>query len=653
MIFRNFIFLLFLTITVPNWVASDENVILKKEQIRETMEKMFAYHIENREFSPLIVRRSLKIYIQQFDPDYLYLLKEEVEPFLSMNDQMVNEIIDGYHRDRYPVYSRLNQIIEKSIMRSRRIRQELMQGFLEEELSSFPTLPKKENQDFAEDVQALRSRIKIGLGYEIRVALKKVGIEHPSKEILSKVMDFKESKKIACEQSYLPQKGGMNHGDFSLHVLKAMAKSLDTHSGYYSPKEAYEIRTHLRKEFCGIGIVLNEEFDGIHVIDILQGGPAYRSKKVEVGDGLLGLDNQPIEGKSFSQVLDMIQGKPGSTLMLNLKKKGGHLETVTLMREKIIVNNERLSFEAERFAEGVIGKIYIPGFYDNGKKVSVEKDLIRALRALRSHGKIHGLILDLRENAGGFLSQAVKISAMFINGGIIVVSKYASGEVSYVRDIDGRHYYSGPLVVLISKASASAAEVVSGALQDHGVALIVGDERSYGKGSMQHQTLTDETASCFFKVTVGRYYTASGRSPQITGVKSDIHVPTALDRSDIGERYAAHAIAGDWLTGELFCSLNQIKKQRFSKDSAALGVDYLKPHHSQWRKMLTQLRTNSAKRLDSDSDFQLFIKQIEHSHFKREAGVENAHTLIYPNFGVEDLQMKEAVAIIKDMALLR
>ncbi len=650
--FKKLIPLLLIIFATPSSAASEKNGVLQKKHIRETMEKMFACHIENREFSPLVVRRSFKVYIQQFDPDYLYLTKGEVEPFLSISDQTVDQIIEGYYRDSYPVYSTLNTLIESSIMRSRQIRQELLKDFIEQDSPLFFPLPEKEICDFAEDVKELRHRIKVRLAREIRFALKKGGVEHPSKEILEKIISFREGKKMAFERAYLSQEGELDQADFALHVLKAMAKSLDTHSGYYSPQEASEIRTYLKKEFCGIGVVLSEEFDGIRIIDILKGGPAYRSTNIEIGDKVLELDNHPIQGKSFDQVLDMIQGKSGSKITLNVKKKGGQLKTVILTREKIIMDNERLSFETEPFADGIIGKIHIPGFYDNGKKVSVEKDLIQALRSLRLRGKIHGLILDLRENAGGFLSQAVKISAMFINGGIIVVSKYADGEVSYVRDVDGRHYYSGPLIVLISKASASAAEVVSGALQDHGVALIVGDERSYGKGSMQYQTLTDETSPCFFKVTVGRYYTASGRSPQIAGVKSDIYVPTALDRSEIGERYSLYAIAGDALTGELFCSLNQTKKNPFSQDNSAFGVAYLRPYHSQWRQMLTQLKSNSTKRINRDVNFQLFIQQTEQSYSTRRRGVKNSPTVKGPNFGAEDLQMKEAVAIIKDMALL-
>ena len=650
MFFGWFVYISLFICIISSWGFSEENFQLQKEHIRKTMEKMFACHVENRKISPLTVRRSFKIYVQQFDPNHIYLTKEEVKPFFSLNDQEIEEIIQNYHQDNHLHYFTLNQTIENSIVRQRKMRKEIIKDIFEEERRGEFQLKKWEAHDFAEDLDELRDRIKIHLIREIRAALKRAEIQTPSEQTINQISTFQESKRIVREELYLSQKKGMDSHNFVVHVLKAMAKSLDAHSGYYSPKEAYEIRTYLKKEFSGIGVVLSEEFDGVRVAEILQGGPAYRSQKIGVGDVLFGLDDHPIWEKSFDQVLEMMKGRPGSKLTLNIKKKGGEsIEKVTLVREKITIDNERLSLDTEFFADGVIGKIHLPGFYDNGGKISVEKDLRQALNQLRSQGKIYGLILDLRDNAGGFLSQAIKVSSMFISGGIIVVSKYANGQVSYVRDVNGRHYYSGPLLVLISKASASAAEVVSGTLQDHGVALIIGDERSYGKGSIQYQTLTDETADSFFKVTVGRYYTASGRSPQIVGVKSDIPVPTPFHRREIGERYVPHAISGDQLPGEVFDFLNRTKKGDF-RDKSAFALDYLKPHHTLWRSMLKRLKENSSERLNRDLNFQLFLKSMENT-YSRSNPVQGGLKLSTSNFGVEDLQMQEAVAIIKDMVI--
>lgn len=623
---------------------------LSQRDVRETMEKMFAYHVENRDFTPLVVRRSFKVYMQQFDPDRLYLLKKEAEPFLSLSDRQILQVSRQYKQDRFPEYARLNQVIQGAIVRSRQIRSEQAERILREGPEALKQKLPEAEYTYASHVKELKQRIYIRQLKEVVYTLKVKGIHDPSPEMIRKILAFREKKVMQAEETYLPHGKELDSHYLTLHMLKALSKSLDAHSGYYSPKEAYEIRANLKKEFSGVGIVLREDFDGISVADLIHGAPAHRSGQIQIGDLLVGINNQAINEMSFDEVLERMKGKSGSRLILNLQDAQGKLTSARLVREKIIMNDDRLSLEIEPFADGVIGKINMPGFYDNGEHVSAEKDLREALRTLRSEGKIYGLVLDLRENSGGFLTQAIKVSAMFINGGLIVVSKYADGEVSYARDVDGRHYYSGPFVVLTSKGSASAAEIVAGALQDHGVALIVGDERSYGKGSMQYQTLTDEKATSFFKVTVGRYYTASGRSPQITGVKADIHVPTLFHPYNIGERYLEFPISEDQLSGEVFHSLSKIKRKSF-RDQPNFAVPYLNPHPSQWRQMLTQLQANSAERLKSNQNFQFFLK-VANGHRPKRSGFQSRKDSRSANFGQDDLQMQEAVEIVKDMTAI-
>jgi carboxyl-terminal processing protease len=200
---------------------------------------------------------------------------------------------------------------------------------------------------------------------------------------------------------------------------------------------------------------------------------------------------------------------------------------------------------------------------------------------------------------------------------------------------------------LTSKASASAAEIVAQALQDFGVALVVGDERSYGKGSMQYQTITDEKAKAFFKVTVGRYYTASGRSPQIQGVQADVVVPTVFFPYNIGERYLEFPLSNDHLSGDVFHSLMNIKQNPY-RDVASVAVPYLKPRETKWRQMLPRLIQNSQDRIDHNQNFQFFLKVGNGYRPKKVKGQTLADTQA-ENYGKSDLQMNEAVEIVKDM----
>lgn len=647
MIRRCFYTILFLIFSISG-IASD-TFALSLSDIRITMGKMLSYHVENKEFSPLLVKRSFKLYVEQFDPGRIYLLEDEVEPFLQLNAQMTREVIQDYQKDRFSHYGYLNHMIQKAIFRSQEIRQEQIDKLLRKEAEILKQSVSLSYSSYPKTEKELKNRIYNRLLWEVKRYLKNSPEVELTPHLIQKILSHKEKKLQVFEKLYLDT----SDHQLSLHILKALAKSLDAHTGYYSPREAYDIRTSLKKQFSGVGVVLREDCDGVFIADLIEGGPAHKSGQMQVEDLLVAVDHLGVEDISFEELLDVMKGKEGTKLTLGVKraKADSVVSYVELVREKITMNDERLTFSSELYGGGVIGKIDVPAFYDNGGKVSLDKDMREALKALKAEGDLKGLVLDFRENSGGFLTQAIKVSSLFINGGLIVISKYADGEMSYARDVDGRQYFDGPLVILISKASASAAEIVAQALQDYGVALILGDERSYGKGSMQYQTLTDEKAQAFFKVTVGRYYTASGRSPQIQGVHADIVVPTVFSPYNIGERYLQFPLANDHLNGDVFHSLMNIKQGSY-RDISQIVVPYLQPRATKWRHMLPNLKANSQERLEQNKNFQFFLK-VGNGHRPERNQIRSHQEFKQQNYGVEDLQIQEAVEIIKDMNVIQ
>ncbi len=624
---------------------------LKYAHIRSNMQNIFNYHIENKEFSPFIVKRSFKIYLEQFDHEKLYLLKEEVMPFLELKDGDVSKVIKHYDKDCFDKYIELNTLLIKSIDRHRRIREEVVLKLLDPNFS----MPQGEPiHDYARSEEELRHKILYKLNKMVVLREKKTG--QPL------VGEKKQKFLYLCEKRiryveafyYLKNEQGERHSDAfiehyqALHILKAITKSLDPHSAYYSPDEAAELRAALKKQFHGIGIVLKESEEGVYVSDLIMGGPAYTSGLLKVGDFVTAINGCVIQEMSFDEVLEHLRGEEDSVVELNIRRGEESCLLVRLKRQKIVLHEERLSYTYEPYADGVIGKIILPGFYDNGEGVNSEKDLREAIRELKAMGPVYGLVIDLRENSGGFLSQAVKVSGLFITKGVIVISKYSDGEIRYMRDLDGRMYYQGPLVLLTSKASASAAEIVAQALQDYGVAVVVGDERTYGKGSMQYQTVMEEGAKTYFKVTVGRYYTISGRSTQIEGVLADIVVPTVFSPYNIGERYLEYPLPNDQLEVE---SGGGVKNQY--KNFQKKYVPVLQVKETEWKKMIPSLKINSEKRLSKDGNFQCFLRKI-----RGEAPIESPYRSKKrgskaQDFGVEDLQIKESVNILKDMIYLQ
>ncbi len=613
---------------------------LKKTHLRSTMEDMLSYHVEHKELSNLLVRRSIKIYIEQFDPQKVYLLNSEVLPFLEVPQDTLREVGLKYQRDDLSFYISLNKVIQKATERARALREEMIREFI----LAPPDIEQHVGGSylgFASNEQELKQRLRKQLISFLINAEQATLKASPSKR--EKVFSLLEKRLKRNEDTYFYD--GKNEHYIVLHALKALAKSLDSHTAYFSPEEAIEMRTNLEKQFEGIGVVLKEGVEGITITDLIKGGPAEKSGKILIGDVLVSIDKKPLEKVSYEEALALLKGDGKSEIALGLKRKGSKAKIlVRLNREKILMQEERLQYTSEPFADGIIGKINLPSFYEGGEDSSCEKDMKEAIRSLKKQGKLYGLVLDLRENSGGFLNQAVKVAGLFITSGVIVISKYSEGEVQYLRTIDGRSYFNGALVVLTSKASASAAEIVAQALQDYGAALIVGDERTYGKGTIQYQTVTDETASAFFKVTVGKYYTVSGKSTQIEGVKADLIVPTEYAKYNIGERFLEYPLSNDKMPPAFTDPLTDVD------DSSRLWLqkNYLPQIQQRGTALyanLASLRRNSANRLANDKNFQYFLESLEPPK-------EGKTFSLTQNKGSSDLQMDEAVNILKDIVYL-
>jgi carboxyl-terminal processing protease len=618
------------------------------ENVRPMFEEMLNLHVEYKDLSPLIVKRSIKLFIDQFDPYKIYLLSSEVEPFLQMSDDDLMKVVENFYVDDFSTYQKLNGIFQKSIQRAKRLRAEVVKEILS---SSTETTAKGElYTSYARSLEDLKGRFKTQMLSILANEKKLSGSGSFGVDKKQKLFAMWERRFARSEASYLPvgAKARLDDHYLALHVLKSQSKSLDAHTTFFSPEEALEMRTSLEKQFEGVGIVLREGIDGVQITNVVKGGPAERSGKILPGDMLVEIDGRALEKLSYDEILSSLKGERGSKVILGVKRQNQSTPSrVELVREKIVMQDERLQFTTENVDGGIIGKIVLPSFYESGGSSSCEKDMREAIKALKRQGNLLGLVVDMRDNSGGFLNQAVKLAGLFISSGVIVISKYSKGEMQYLRDVDGRSYYDGPLVILTSKASASAAEIVAQALQDYGVAVVVGDDRTYGKGTIQYQTVTDDQAENFYKVTVGRYYTVSGRSTQIEGVKADIVVPTEYAPYNIGERYLSYPLKNDQVApvySDPLVDVDPKNKNWFQKNY----LPNIQKKLSVWTQLLPTLKANSGYRIGSNKKFAYFMKTLEKGSAEASADVAFAENLK----GV-DLQMEEAVEIVKDMILLK
>lgn len=625
---------------IPTLLAAS-TLELKKTDVKETIDEMLSIHVAHREMQALLMARAIKVFVEQFDGLKMYLLQNEADQFFHLSNAELQKGVKRYYKDDLTSFQEINALFEKSIIRSQAWRDEIEKEFI---LSAYDIEPLRgeSHLSYAADEAQLKARTKKQLIRMLMEEKRLNQMEEWTPEDRQKIFALWEMRLRKKENAYTENQ----EHNLSLHTLRALSKSLDAHTAYFSPEEALELRSALEKQFEGIGVVLRQSIHGVLIEDLVAGGPAEKSGKIQVGDRIVEIDHESIENKNYDEVLKAMKGKGNKELRLGLIRKGeDQKQEVLLTREKIMMNEERLQYRSQPCADGQIGILTLPSFYEGAQTTSAEKDIREAIKKLKKQAPLKGLILDLRENSGGFLTQAAKITGLFITKGVVVISKYSKGEVRYFRNLDGRQYFNGPLIVLTSRASASAAEIVAQALQDYGVALIVGDEETYGKGTIQYQTVTDKEAKSFYKVTVGRYYTVSGRSTQIEGVKADIVVPTIFSSYKIGERFLEYPLPSDQVAAAFIDPLSDIDLRSRSWFQKNYLPNLYQPHEK-WKKMVPALQKNSNYRQENDKSFALFL-QTQNKIKGRP--IHSFRRISNPPWGNEDLQMKEALNIMADI----
>lgn len=317
---------------------------------------------------------------------------------------------------------------------------------------------------------------------------------------------------------------------------------------------------------------------------------------------------------------------------------------ISVKRGEVIIKEARVQSGVEPFGDGVIACLTLHSFYQDLESSS-SQDLSKAYQAIAKENKVRGVILDLRSNAGGLLTQAVEVVGLFIKKGIVSSIKDENGNVQHIRDIDSNRIWDGPLVVLVDRLSASAAEIVAQALQDYGRALVLGDDHTYGKGSFQTFTLTTQGNGSVnphgeYKVTRGRYYTVSGKTPQLVGVQSDIVIPGELSFMEVGEEYAKYPLENDSIPPNFEDTLADVPFFQRERIRRLYQFDLQEPI-TKFKAPLEQLKRNSAQRLSSNKLFQSFLENLKNIDDGTQEPMVNV-----------DFQMQESLNIMKDFIWL-
>lgn len=396
--------------------------------------------------------------------------------------------------------------------------------------------------------------------------------------------------------------------------LEALAQVYDPHSDYMGPEQLKSFESAMNLSLIGIGASLRARDGYCKVMELVPGGPAARSGLLKNGDRIVGVAQQP--GNEFTdlidlplpQIVELIRGKKGSSVTLNIipadAADDSVRRTITLVREEIQLEDQQAKAQIIDLPAGDktqrIGVIDLPGFYageGNGQGVptSAAADVACLLTKLQQE-HVTGIILDLRRNGGGSLKEAIDLTGLFLPSGPVVQTRNLEGRLETGMDRDDKVAYDGPLVVLTSRFSASASEILAGALQDYGRAVIVGDSATFGKGTvqtiiplgkvMQGQGIVPGADPGALKVTISKFYRPSGKSTQLEGVKADIVIPSFTDLPEIGESDLANPLPWDTIAAAPYTAADRV--------TAALAT----------------LRSRSAQRVAKDPDFATLSQEI-------------------------------------------
>ena len=526
-------------------VTIDDLPQLKQESQHGTASKRVASLFARSHYTPVQFNDELSSkvydrYIESLDFNKSVFLASDIASFEQYRDDFDNAITTGKLDFTFDIFNlSLKRRFERYEYSLTLLEKEMTfdkedEYFFDREDSAWPASKAELDEIWRERVKYDALRLKMtGKDWE--------GI----KEVLTK--RYKNAEKRLVQS---------NSEDAFQIVMNSLARSIEAHTSYLSPRRAEQFKMDMDLELEGIGAVLSPDEDYTVIRSLVPGGPADKTDQIKADDRIIGVAQDGEEfvdviGWRLDDVVDLIKGPKGTKVRLQYLKgvdAHGAPKVVEITRDKIRLEDRAAKsevFEA-KYSDltSKIGVIEIPGFYNN-----LSKDVKVELAKLKEE-KVDGIIIDLRQNGGGSLYEATQLSGLFFDQGPVVQIHTLNNRIEEQKDRDGITYYDGPLTVLVDRYSASASEIFAAAMQDYGRAVIIG-EQTFGKGTVQqHKGLGRaydlyDNALGSVQYTIAKFYRINGGSTQHKGVIPDISFPSAIDPAQWGESKQDNALPWD------------------------------------------------------------------------------------------------------------
>jgi carboxyl-terminal processing protease len=542
--------------------------------------KQMAMMLQNSHFARLpfnaeLSKRFLDDYLKDLDFQRLYFTQADVDGFtVKFGDQLHTQLL---HSDSLPAATEIYKVFEKRV--EQRVAQaELLLNGADFDFSKDESvmLSRKEAawpKDEAQAAELWRTQIKEAVLAETlrRELLTKMAKEQGKADPGGDERSPKDKVWLRYKR-FLKSVKDVDDEEIANYFLSAVARSYDPHTDYMSFREMSRFKDGMKNELVGIGALLQGEEDGAtKIMGIVVGGPADREGTLKLNDRVVGVntlnsgkadDMTDIMFMKIDKVVDYIRGKEGSTVALKVEPAGGapgETKIVMIQRDKVEMKDEQahgdvIEMLTDKGVKRRIGFLTLPSFYADFEegKIKCSVDVERILNRFNTE-KIEGLILDLRNNGGGSLEEVRRMTGFFVARGPVVQVKNTLGQVQVKESDAEKPIYTGPMAILTDKSSASASEILAGALQDFNRAVVIGESSTFGKGTVQQPMdigrmlplFAERNKAGFLKVTIQKFYRPSGSSTQMDGVVSNLVIPSLMDAMDVGEAYLDHPLPHD------------------------------------------------------------------------------------------------------------
>jgi carboxyl-terminal processing protease len=568
-------------------------------------------HLNREDFNDTVSKHALLLFIDSLDYDRSFFLASDIDEFQLQAAQLDDQVIAGDTSFAQTVFDRFKERVTNRVAYANQL---LDKGFDLDQEETYrwkrDTAPWPADEAEWDDLW----RKKVKNDYVSRIAAMKAGVDEKTPESTNtvaatnvvKVLEPVDFVRERYKQYQLMIESNLDGEALLQRYLSAFTHSYDPHSDYLSPRGVEDFDISMSLSLVGIGATLRSEDGSAKIMQLIAGGPAEQDGRLQAGDKIIAVAQGDNEAVSIlywplSKAVRIIRGEKGTKVVLTVipadDATGTRTKTIDLVRDEVKLEAQAAKGEVKELAQtnGVpyrIGVLTLPEFYadfegarkgDNTAR-RASTDVSRILNEFATN-HLDGVILDLRNNGGGSLTEAIDIAGFFIPVGPIVQVREQRG-VAVLPDGDPATVYSGPLIVLVNRLSASASEIVAAALQDYGRAVIVGDSKTHGKGTVQTvyplSKLSDDLGS--LKVTTASFYRIAGGSTQLKGVVPDVVLPSLYDTLEIGEEYLPHALP--W---------SQVRSA------------YYRPWPESVKPILPELKANSDARMVENPAFTTFL----------------------------------------------